>query len=135
MPIINQWLDLHTVCLDTVREALRGIAPELLTTEMPAFDGSIGEDAAHLIGCEAYWLREVEIAPQFSRPPREAWSAEEFIRIFAAIEAQYREILTERGLEPNILFGLGRVCQHALAHRARIVRMRKLLEPGGGLHL
>ena len=91
---------------------------------------SIGREVAHLIGVEAYWLREVRIEPTFSRPSAEEWSQATFERALDQIQSQYEDILTEKGLDRGVLFGLGRVCQHALYHYVRMKRMRSNLQPG-----
>lgn len=129
MPTAQQWLTLHTLGLDTVRAAIEGLAGDQLRQEVAGFGTSLGTEAEHVIGAEVYWLREVRIEPRFKPPAREAWSEAASIGVYAQIEEQYRSILAERGLEKNILFGLGRVCQHALFHAVRMRRLRMLLVP------
>ena len=126
----EQWLTLHKLCLDTVRGAIAGVAGAHLVAESVAGDDTIGEQLSHLIGVEAYWLREVQIDPRFDRFGREAWSETRFLEEFVKIEARYKEVLEEKGLDKGVLWGLGRVCQHALYHYVKIAALRRLLEPG-----
>jgi hypothetical protein len=41
----EQWLELHKVCLDTVRSAIRGLSGEGLAAKPLPHDDSIGEQA------------------------------------------------------------------------------------------
>ncbi len=82
-----------------------------------------------MIGAEMYWLREVHIEPAFGRVEPQGWTEAKFLDEFAKIERQYERLLDERGLDHDILFGLARVCQHALYHHARILTLRLALEP------
>jgi len=125
----EQWLELHKVCLDTVRSAIQGLSKEGLEAKPLPDDDSIGEQANHVIGAESYWLREVHIEPAFRRLEPQGWTEAKFLDGFSKIERQYAQILDEKGLDPDILFGLSRVCQHALYHHARILTLRWALEP------
>ena len=129
MPKPEQWLELHRLCLDTLRAALEGIPENLLSKRVVALEISIGDEIAHVIGCEAYWLREVGIVPKFSAPPPDDRSGIASIQALDRIDEQYKEILIDRDLNENILFGLGRVCQHALYHQVRIRKIRRILQP------
>lgn len=126
----EQWLTLHRLCFDTVRAAIGGLTAEQLAAG-PAFgDDSIGEQLSHMIGVEAYWLREVGIEPAFSRFGRDPWSEARFVEEFAKIEAQYAAVLGERGPAKDVVWGLGRVCQHALYHYVKIAELRRGMQPG-----
>ena len=125
----EQWLELHRLCLDTVRAVLADLSKEHLPEKVAPMGSCIGEEVAHLIDAEAYWLGEVQVKPEFSRPPSEEWSQAGFESALAQIESQYAGVLAEKGLNRDVLFGLGRVCQHALYHYVRIKKMRAVLEP------
>ena len=101
-----------------------------MTEGIPAFGTCIGEEVAQIIGVEAYWLTEVQIEPGFGRPPRKNWTEAAFNSALDRIQERYETILAEKGLQKDILFGLGRVCQHALYHYVRTKRMRMILQPG-----
>jgi hypothetical protein len=126
----EQWLQLRRLCVDTVRAVLADIPTELLLKDVPPMGSSIGGEIAHLLGAEAYWLQEVAIEPRFARPSSEEWSQAVFDRAFDQIQEQYEKVLAERGLDRGVLFGLGRVCQHALYHSVRTTKMRAVLQPG-----
>ncbi len=126
----EHWLELHGVCLDTVRSVIQGLSGDTLRAKPLPQDDSIGEQANHVIGAEIYWLREVHIEPAFRRIQPQDWTEAKFLDEFAKIEQQYGHILNEKGLDRDILFGLARVCQHALYHHARILTLRLALEPG-----
>ena len=126
----EHWLTLHKLCLDTVRGAIAGLSDEQMAAPSVTGDDPIGEQLSHLIGVEAYWLREVQVDPMFDRFGREAWTESRFLEEFTNIEVQYGEVLAERGSDKGVLWGLGRVCQHALYHYVKIAAFRRLLEPG-----
>lgn len=126
----EHWLTLHKLCLDTIRCAIQGLPDDQMTAEPISGDVSIGEQLSHLVGVEAYWLREVQIEPKFTRPAREAWTEGNFLAVFEEIERQYEEVLGTREGDPDVLFGLGRACQHALYHFVRITALRASLAPG-----
>ena len=125
----QQWLELHRRCLDTVRAVLDGLNDRQLRVQEPTFGQSVGSEVEHIIGAETYWLREVRIQPQFVCPARDEWSAAGFRQALDGIEAQYAEVLKERPGDQDVLFGLGRVCQHALNHRNRMVFLRRRQQP------
>jgi hypothetical protein len=125
----EQWIQLHTVCLDTVRSAIQGITPARLKTVVSDTLEPVGEILNHIIGAEIYWLKEVKITPLFSEVDESAWKESAFLDEFAKIEQQYSDILREKGLDKDILFGLGRACQHALYHYANIVTVRRMIKP------
>ena len=127
---VEKWLELHTVCLDTVRGAIAGL-PEATMGANPWPGGdSIGEQVNHVVGAEMYWLREVGIEPAFGQPAPPDRTEAAFVAEFAKTERQYQGILAAKGLNRNILFGLARVCQHALYHYVKVAEMRRVLEPG-----
>ena len=130
MPKAEQWLQLRSLCVDTVRAVLNDVPTELLLKEVSVMGSSIGGEVAHLIDAEAYWLREVRIEPKFTGPSSGEWSQSVFECAFDQVQEQYEEILAERGPDRDVLFGLGRVCQHALYHYVRIKKMRAILQPG-----
>jgi len=125
----EQWLALHGVCLDAIRSAMEGISDEALAATVQPGDRSVGAEVNHVIQAEQYWLREVGIEPAFGTVPDGERSEARFRDALAGIEAQYATILDEKGLDRDILFGLGRVCQHALYHYVRAIRLRKTVEP------
>ena len=90
---------------------------------------SIGDQVNHVIQAEGYWLREVQIEPNFQTFQTRDWTELNFLTQFDKIERQYQEILEEKGLDADVLFGLGRVCQHALYHFVKVTAIRRLLEP------
>jgi len=126
----DQWLELHRLCLDTIRAGIAGVPDDQMVAEPLLGDGSIGDQANHVIGAEVYWLREVRFEPEFRTLDRRSWTEAGFREQFAKIERQYEGLLGDRGLDRDLLFGLSRVCQHALYHSARIVALRCALEPG-----
>ncbi len=129
MPIDQQWLELHKVCLDTVRGVITGLKDEKLAAQ-PLPDGkSVGGEVNHVIAAEVYWLREVNIEPTFHEIGDDSCSESELLAELDKIERQYQSILREKGLVPDILFGLGRVCQHALYHFVKMKAIRKAMEP------
>jgi len=125
----QQWLELHRLSLDTVRAVLDGLTERQLLVQEPTFGQSVGSEVEHIIGAETYWLREVHIEPAFSCAPREEWSVGGFLRTLELVEKQYAEILRARPGDADVLFGLGRVCQHALNHRNRLVFLRRRQQP------
>jgi hypothetical protein len=126
----EKWLQLHEVCLDTVRGAIAGLAVGKLAAQPFSNGQSAGAEVNHVIGAEIYWLREVKIEPAFREVALAGWSEAAFVDELNKIQRQYQEILGARGLDPDVLFGLGRVSQHALHHYVAIVKLRKALEPG-----
>ena len=129
MPMEQQWLELHRACLDTVRSVFAGLPDEKVAAK-PLPDGkSVGGEANHVIGAEVYWLREVNIEPTFREITDGSCGEATLTAEFDKIERQYEAILAEKGLDPNILFDLGRVCQHALYHFVKMKAIRKAIEP------
>jgi hypothetical protein len=126
----EQWLYLHEVCLDTVRGAIAGLAADKLAAQPFSNGQSVGAEVNHVIGAEIYWLREVKIEPAFREVALAGWSEAALVDELNKIQHQYQEILGARGLDSDVLFGLGRVSQHALHHYVSIVKLRKALEPG-----
>jgi len=129
MPTKKQWPALHIVCLDTIRAALERISGETLSVKVAPGEKSVGGEIDHVVRAEAYWLREVGIAPQFSCLSEEQWAETAFLDELKKIEDQYVDILDEKGLDADVLFGLSRVCHHALYHYVRAIRLRKTVEP------
>ncbi len=125
----EEWIGLHKCCLDSVRVVIEGLADEQLVANVPTVEQSIGGLVCHIIDAEFYWLREVGIEPQFSSPPEKDRSVPRLLVILDKIEEQYQDILSQRPNEQDVLFGLGRVCQHALYHRAPIVLCRRMQDP------
>ncbi|MBU0676519.1 MAG: hypothetical protein KJ626_00245 [Verrucomicrobia bacterium] len=70
------------------------------------------------------WLREVQIEPRFT-PPKEKWTVRVFCNVLHQIDEQYRDILEKKPNDADILFGLSRVCQHALYNLNRAVFLRR----------
>ena len=124
----EQWLDLRRMSIETVKDGIRDLKINELKKRI--FDKeSIGSEVNHIITAEIYWLREVDIDPNFYEMKKDKWSEQSFCKMLDEIEIQCKAILAEKGLNKDVLFGLGRVCQHALYHYARIVRMRKIITP------
>ena len=126
----EQWSELHRRCLNTLRAVLDGLSDAHLVAMDPALDDSVVNTLGHIVGVEAYWLREVEIAPRFERPGKGEQSVGVFRDTLDLIEEQYADALAETPDDPNILFGLSRVCQHALLHLAEAEILRQRQEPG-----
>ncbi len=84
---------------------------------------------AHICAAERYWLGEVQIPASFRVPGEPDCHPETFEAALHGIELQYHDVLRERPDDPDVLFGLGRVCQHNLYHVAQIVHLRSLHEP------
>ena len=129
MPTEQQWLELHRVCLDTVRGVITGLEDEQLVAQPVPDCKSISSETNHLIGAEVYWLREVSIEPAFHEIEDGPCSGFALAAELDKIERQYQEILGAKGLDRDILFGLGRVCQHALYHCVGMRAIRKVIEP------
>ena len=129
MPTEEQWLQLHKVCLDTIRGAIAGLPDEEMAAKPLPSGKSIGGELNHVIGAEIYWLREVNIEPAFQELGKDAWTESDFVGELEKTQRQYQDILREQGLEANILFGLGRVCLHALYHFVKAKALRKALQP------
>ena len=125
----EQWLAMHKVCLDTIRSAIQDLQDDKMLANSVQNGDSIGDQLNHVIQAECYWLREVQIKPNFQMLQTQDWTKLNFLNQFDKIERQYQEILDEKGLDADVLFGLGRVCQHALYHFARVRFIRRLLEP------
>ncbi len=125
----EQWLELHKRALETVRASIRGLDQEKLLWKEPRSQKSIASEVAHICGAEAYWLREASIAPRFATPSQNTWSVQVFQDVLDRIQKRYHEVLAERADDADILFGLGRVCQHALYHLPRIIHFRIMQEP------
>jgi len=139
---MNQWLELHKRSLDVIRGAIAGLTQEQLEWEQPMLKGQVGEPScgeprpysianlvAHVIGAEIYWLREVSIQPEFKGPPPKGWTVKQLQQTLDQAEKQYEKILAERPNDPDILFGLGRVCQHNLSHWKSMEHLRMLQDP------
>ena len=129
MTNIEQWNQLHAICLDTIRSAIQGISPKILKKKAGDSLEPVGEILNHVIGAEIYWLKEVKITPIFSEVDESGWKESAFLDEFIKIEKQYADILRKKGLDKDILFGLGRACQHALYHYANIVTARRMIKP------
>ncbi len=114
MPTEEQWLTLHRVCLDTIRGSIANLSDGGMAARPLPNGKSIGGEVNHVISAEIYWLREMNIEPAFHEIPEEAWTQASFTTEVEKMDEQYQQILTEKGLDSHILFGLGRVCQHAL---------------------
>ena len=111
----EQWLNLRKMSIETVKDGIRDLKIDELKKGI--FDKeSIGSEVNHIIAAEIYWLREVNINPEFYEVRKDEWGEKSFCKILDEIEIQYKTILAEKGLNKDILFGLGRVCQHALYH-------------------
>ena len=125
----EQWLTLHRICLDAVRSVIKDMPDDEMSAQPAPSGDLIGDQLSHIIGCECYWLTEVGIEPRFGPLQREDWTASGFLDEFDKIERQYEDILEEKGLDADVLFGLGRVCQHALYHFVRVIEIRRVLKP------
>ncbi len=139
---MQQWLELHKRTLNCIRGALDGITQEQLIWEIPMLKGQTGEPscgeprpyslagmACHICGAEKYWLREVQIEPEFDVPQQAHWTLPAFMKALNGIEKQYEIILSGKPASRNILFGLGRVCQHNLLHWKSMEHIRMLQDP------
>ena len=137
----EQWLELHKRSLDCVRGAIRGLSEEQLFWEDPLTKGQTGEKGCgeprpfciaavleHICGCEAYWLEEVKIKPDFIVPRGDKRSVAAFQACLDQIEKQYHTVLAERP-DGDVLFGLARCCQHALFHLVQVYHLRLLQDP------
>ncbi|MFC1525914.1 hypothetical protein ACFL6X_03770 [Candidatus Latescibacterota bacterium] len=139
---MDQWLELHKRTLDCVRGALEGLTQEQLLWEQPMLAGQTGEPSCgeprpcslaglawHILCAERYWLREVGIQPAFDVPERNEWTLAIFEQALSGVEEQYERVLSERSNDPDVLFGLGRVCQHNLSHWKMMEHLRMLQDP------
>ena len=126
----EQWSELHRRCLNTLRAVLDGLSDAHLVAVDSALDDSIANTLGHIVGVEAYWLREVEIEPRFERPGKGEQTVAVFREALDRIDEQYADVLAKTPDDPNILFGLSRVCQHALLHLAEAEILRQRQEPG-----
>ena len=125
----EQWLTMHKVCLDTIRSVIKGLSDVKMPAKPVPGGDSIGDQVNHVIQAEGYWLREVQVEPNFQTFQTPDWTELNFLNEFDKIERQYQEILEQKGLDTDVLFGLGRVCQHALNHFVKMMAIRRLLEP------
>ena len=138
----DQWLELHRRTLDCVRAALLDLSSEKLLWEPETTRGDareltcqeprpfcIGAIVAHLCGVEMERLGEANIRAKFAAPRQVDWNAQTFGGILDLIEEQYCDVLERCPKDKQVLFGLGRVCQHNLYHLAQIVHLRYLQEP------
>ena len=139
---MNQWLELHKRSLNCVRGAIAGLTQEQLEWEPPMLRGQVGEPScgeprpcslagmvAHVCGAEHYWLLEVGIRPGFKVPPPKGWKLADLQQSLDRIEEQYEKILADQPNDPDILFGLGRVCQHNISHWKTMEHLRMLQDP------
>jgi hypothetical protein len=142
-PTSDQWLELHRRTLDFLRATIRGLGAEQLSRAEP---GAGGEDEArccgeprpfsiaglirHVCDAECYWLREVGLRPEFEPPATDETDAAALDAVLGQVEKQYHQVLADEPDDPNILFGLSRVCQHNLYHGAHAAHLRALQEPG-----
>lgn len=142
MPTSKQWLEYHKRTLDTARYVLRGSPREQLLWLEPGTEGeteergcgeprpfSIAGVVKHICEAECYWLREVHIEPEFVPPQQSEWRAEVFQEALDTIEKQYHRILAGKPNDPDILFGLSRVCQHNVYHAGQAAHLRALQDP------
>lgn len=90
---------------------------------------SIAGVVKHICEAECYWLREVHIEPEFVPPQQSEWRAEVFQEALDTIEKQYHRILAGKPNDPDILFGLSRVCQHNVYHAGQAAHLRALQDP------
>lgn len=139
---MDQWLELHKRTLNCVRGALDDLTQEQLLWEQPMLAGQTGEPSCgeprpcslaglawHALCSERYWLREVGIEPEFTVPERAQWTLLAFQEALAIAEKQYGKILADRPNDPDLLFGLARVCQHNLSHWKTMEHLRMLQDP------
>ena len=138
-PTPVQWLEYHKRTLDTTRCVLRDLPSEQLLwlqpgTEDETEERDCGEPRPfciagvikHICDAERYWLREVQIEPAFASPQQSEWRVDAFQEALDKIEKQYHEVLSAKPDDPDILFGLSRVCQHNLYHAGQAAHLRGL---------
>jgi len=139
MPTPEQWLEYHKRTLDYARSVLQELPQEQLLWVLPETEGETEERTCeeprpfciagiikHVCDAERYWLREVHIEPAFEPPQQQDWSVGVFQNAFNLIEDQYKRILVDKPNDPDIHFGLSRVCQHNLFHAGQATHLRGL---------
>ncbi len=126
---MDRWTEIHTRALDAVRAAIDGLDGETIRWKCPQTGMSIAGDVEHVCGAEVYWMREVQFQPNI--PPFDVATATpaQLLEALNAAEGEHARLLRERPEDKDVLFGLGRVCQHALYHLARITHFRLRHDP------
>ncbi len=125
----DRWIEIHARVLDAVRAALEGLDDETLRQQCPHTGISIIKDVEHICGAEIYWMREVQFEPAIPGFSMTTATLGELLTAVDALEAEHARLIHERPGDKDVLFGLGRVCQHALYHLARIAYFRLRHDP------
>ena len=82
----EQWLTMHKVCLDTLRNAIQDLPDDKMLANSVQNGDSIGDQVNHVIQAEGYWLREVQIKPDFQMLQTPDWTKLNFLNEFDKIE-------------------------------------------------
>ena len=126
---IERWLEIHRRALDAVRATVNGLDQETLRWKAPGTGMSIAGDVSHICDAERYWMREVGFQPDLPKVSEENATLEELVAALDAAEKEHERLLRERPGDKDVLFGLGRVCQHALHHLGRMAYFRMHHQP------
>lgn len=125
----EQWLAIHKQVLDTVRGAIEGLDEEVLRWQAPGTGMSITGDVSHICDAERYWMGEVGFQADLPRIPVDSATLDELLSGLNAAERAHERLLRERPGDSDVLYGLGRVCLHAVNHLGRIAYFRMCHEP------
>jgi len=125
----ERWLEIHKRALDAVRAAIDGLDQQTVHWKAPGTGTSIASDVSHICDAERYWMREVGFEPDLPTLSVEEATLDELTAALNAAEAEHGRLLRDRPADKNVLFGLGRVCQHALHHLGRIGYFRMRHQP------
>ena len=124
----EEWVRIHERVLDCVRAAIDGLSDEELHWKAPGTGMSIAGDVSHICDAERYWMGEVGFQSDVPRVG-ETSAMPELVAALDAAEAAHERLLGERPGDGDVLYGLGRVCLHALNHLGRIAYFRMRHQP------
>lgn len=124
----EDWARIHKAVLDSVRAALDGLDGEALHWNVPGTEMSIAREAAHICNSERSWLLRAGFQPDIPELGKDC-EMKDILRGLDTVEAAYASLLRERPDGREMLYGLARVCLHAIYHQGRIACFRIRRDP------
>ena len=124
----EEWARIHKGVLDSVRAALDGLDDETLGWSVPGTEMSIAREAAHICNSERSWLLRAGFPSDVPELAKDC-GAQDILQGLDSVESAYASLLRERPDDLDMLYGLARVCLHAIYHQGRIACFRIRQDP------